>query len=108
MAALGEAAFIHVGDIFAEGGDAFVLQAAQAVAPPRLKEPALHAAHVADDVAPTAAEERPGAHATHAGNPAPLHVPAGQSVQPVPAEKTEPAAHGAAGTDATTLLVPVT
>ena len=28
MAALGEAAFVDVGDVFAEGGEAFLLQAA--------------------------------------------------------------------------------
>ena len=28
MAALGEAAFLHVGDVFAEGGEAFLLETA--------------------------------------------------------------------------------
>ena len=28
MAALGEAAFVHIGDVFTEGGEAFLLEAA--------------------------------------------------------------------------------
>ena len=77
------------------------------MAPALLVSPWSHTTHVADDVAPTAAEKLPGVQATQLSAPAPAQVPAGQSVHPPPATGTEPAAHGVAGTATRLLAVDV-